>query len=308
MSLLVCSIFQLLSVYPHSTTSHHLGEQRLNTVLLLNIISPSLEYSPDNLDKDIKELSQYGSSKNTSHGRSEELFIINPERESSHVQNEVNNSKDSIIVKLQNLHEIYHRIWRHDGMKRVKMESSENIREVLIEPGSQARTSGKPTIQTTNTTVERMDREKPIMEAESDALADNDDLSPDSETTARILNESHQTISRIMTDLINDIHKREISVGRLEASKMYNPREMTRVLAKERLRKLLHQLNGIVTCYTEVANTLGDPEAPEEVTQVTIARCTSCNQQYVCDPIEMITSSLKKRLRVDHEKKREQAR
>ena len=126
MTLLVCSIFQLLSVYPHSTTSHHLGEQRLNTVLLLNIISPSLEYSPDNLDKDIKELSQYGSSKNTSHGRSEESFIINPVKESFYVQNEVNNSKDSIIVKLQNLHEIYHRIWRHDSMKRVTMKTSEN--------------------------------------------------------------------------------------------------------------------------------------------------------------------------------------
>ena len=137
------------------------------------------------------------------------------------------------------------------------------------------------------------------MEAGSDTLADKDDLSPDSETTARILEESHQTISRIMIDLMDDIRKREISVGRLETNKMYTPREMTRVLAKERLRKLLHQLNGITTCYTDEANTLGDPEAPEEATKVTITRCVTCNQQHIWNPVEEIIGSFKKRLRVN---------
>jgi hypothetical protein len=138
MSLLICSIFQFLPVYPH-TTRHHLGEQRLNAALLLNIISPSLEYSPENLDNNIEKSDQYGSSKNISHGRYGKLFIINPERESSLVQDEVNNSKDSIIVKLQNWHEIYHGTWKHNGMKRVTMETSEKkSRKVFIDLGIQA--------------------------------------------------------------------------------------------------------------------------------------------------------------------------
>ena len=98
---------------------------------------------------------------------------------------------------------------------------------------------------------------------------------------------------------MGDIRKREISVGRLEASKKYTPRETTRVLAKERLRKLLHQLNGITTCYTDEANILGDPEAPEEVTKVTIARCITCNQQHIWNPVEGIIGSFKKRLRLN---------
>ena len=98
MSLLVCSIFQFLSVYPH-TMCHHLGEQRLNAALLLNIISPSLEYSPESLDNDIEKLDQNESTKNISHERNRKLFISNL-KEPSHGRNEVDNPKDSIIVKL----------------------------------------------------------------------------------------------------------------------------------------------------------------------------------------------------------------
>jgi hypothetical protein len=123
MSLLVCSIFQLLSVYSH-TTRHHLGERRLNAALLLNIISPSLEYSPENLDNNIEQLDQYGSAKNISHERNGKGFISNPE-ELFHIQNKVNDSEDSIVVNLQNWHEIYHEIWKHDDMKSVEMESPE---------------------------------------------------------------------------------------------------------------------------------------------------------------------------------------
>jgi hypothetical protein len=130
MSFFTCSIFHLLSVYPHH---HQYTEQRLSTALLINIISPSLEYSPDDLDNNIKELGRYESSKNISHGWSGKLFIINPERESSHVKNEVNNFEDSFIVKLQKWHEIYHGIWKHDDMKRVEMEPSEERRKSLSE-------------------------------------------------------------------------------------------------------------------------------------------------------------------------------
>ena len=107
MSLLVCSIFQFLSVYPH-TMCHHLGEQRLNAALLLNIISPSLEYSPESPNNNIEKLDQHGSAKNISHGWNRNVSISDAE-EPSHGQNEVNNSKDSTVVKLQKWHEI----WNH---------------------------------------------------------------------------------------------------------------------------------------------------------------------------------------------------
>ena len=126
MSLLVCSIFQFSLRLSSHYVCHHLGEQRLNAALLLNIISPSLDYSPESLDNNIEKLNQYGTAKNISHGRNRKLIISNPE-EPSHGQNEVNNFNDSIGVKLQNWHEIYHGtwkwheiyhgIWKHDGMK-----------------------------------------------------------------------------------------------------------------------------------------------------------------------------------------------
>ena len=132
MSLLTCSILQFLLVYYPHTTCHHLRGQRLNTALLLNIISPTLEYSPENFNKDIEELDQYESLKNRSHGRNEKLFSSNPE-EPFDVQNERDNFKDSIIVNLQNWHEIYHESWKQDDMKRATMESPEKRKRVFIE-------------------------------------------------------------------------------------------------------------------------------------------------------------------------------
>jgi hypothetical protein len=289
-SFLVISIFHLHSHLHLHSHSH----KRLDAIFLSNIITPALEYSPDNSNEGNFEIDEgnYLAPRNSSRKIFERLS--NQEMGQFMVQKNIENNFTSFILR-------QHKI--QNDMKKV-------IRVHEVKPWKVSRILDYVSLQKDYTTHQSYTVisgyryyttiPDPInMEAESDTLADNDDLSPDSETSARILEESHQTVSRIMINLMDDIRKREISVGRLEVGKKYTPREMTRVLAKEGLRKLLHQLNGITTCYTDEANTLGDPEAPEEVTKVTITRCVTCNQRYVLDSVEDIIGGFKKRLRVD---------
>jgi hypothetical protein len=106
---------------------------------------------------------------------------------------------------------------------------------------------------------------------------DNEPLSPSSRHTKELIERSHHMISGIMDDLIKEID-RDVGVAEYNNQGTYTAREITKILAKGKAKKLLKSLNDIVTCYTEEAAEKAGHEDPDEVICTSVTYCKKCHK------------------------------
>ena len=129
-------------------------------------------------------------------------------------------------------------------------------------------------------------------------VGDNEPLSPSSRHTKELIVRSHHMISGIMDDLIEEID-RDVGVAEYNDQVTYSAREITKILAKGKAKKLLKSLNDIVTCYTEEAAEKVGHEDPDEIICTSVIYCKRCHK-YRNEKVDTngITDQLAKRAKL----------